>query len=151
MDNERARKALDRRFAALPAAEALQAPNRGWIRAIRDALGMTSAQLARRMGVTQPRIAKLEAAELKSAVTLASLEKAADALGCTLVYALVPRQPLERTIHDRATQKARQMLARVQHTMALEDQATDRNVLVDEMNKLTQHYARDTRGLWDEQ
>ena len=111
---------------------------------------MTSAQMAKRMGVTQPRVAKLEKAELTGAVTLASLEKAADALGCTLVYVMVPRQPLAQTIHDRAQQKARQQLDRVQHTMALENQATDQSALVDELNKLTQHYQHDLRGLWDE-
>lgn len=151
MITERARKALDKRFAALPAAEALEPPHRGWIRAIRNALGMTSAQMAKRMGVTQPRVSKLEKAELTGAVTLASLEKAADALGCTLVYVLVPRQPLEQTIHNRAQQKARFELGRVQHTMALEDQATDQSALVDELNRLTRHYQHDLRGLWDEQ
>lgn len=150
MSSERARKVLDRRFATLPAGDALQAPHRGWIRAIRDALGMTAAQMARRMGVSQPRITKLEKAEVTGAVTLASLEKAADALGCTLVYALVPRQPLERTIHARAEQKARQHLDRIHHTMALEDQATDNPILINELSALTRQYEHDPRGLWDE-
>ncbi len=149
MDNELARKTLDRRFVAIPA-EALHAPHRGWIRAIRDALGMTATQLAGRMGVTQPRIAKLEQAERTGAVTLASLEKAADALGCTLVYALVPRQSLEQAIHDRAEEKARQQLARIRHSMALEDQATGTSALADELHALTQRYIHDPRGLWDD-
>ena len=100
-------------------------PQKGWVRAIRDAIGMTAAQLAARLKVSQPRIADLEKAEVDGRLTLNSLERAAEAMGCTLVYALVPRRPLEELVQDRARQMADKTLARVDHTMRLEAQGVD--------------------------
>ncbi len=73
-------------------------PSRGWLKAIREALGMTTAQLGQRLGVVQSRVVAIEQAEAKGTVTLNSLEKAAQALDCRLVYALVPRQSLEDAV-----------------------------------------------------
>jgi predicted DNA-binding mobile mystery protein A len=86
---------------------------------------MTAAQLAARMKVSQPRIADLEKAEVDGRLTLNSLERAAEAMGCTLVYALVPRRPLEQIVQDRARQIAGKTIARVDHTMRLEGQGVD--------------------------
>src|SRR5216684_5875804 len=99
-----ARKQLDKRLARLRPVDELVRPQRGWVRAIRDAIGMTAAQLAARMKVSQPRIADLEKAEVDGRLTLNSLERAAEALGCTLVYALVPHRSLEELVQDRARQ-----------------------------------------------
>jgi hypothetical protein len=46
------------------------------------------------------------------------LQRAADALGCDLVYALVPRQPLEQIVAGRARDVSRDQLARVDHSDA---------------------------------
>src|SRR3981081_63847 len=108
---------LDRRFAALRPLTNSPRPPKGWLRAIRDALGMTTAQLARRLGVSQPRIVELEQSEASGSVTLNTLQRAAEALGCRLIYALVPEQPLEETVRDRATLVAERQLASVEHTM----------------------------------
>ena len=48
----------------------------------------------------------LERREADGAITLESLERAADALGCDLVYALIPRRPLEEMLHDQAQKVA---------------------------------------------
>ncbi|KRP85840.1 hypothetical protein AOQ72_04145 [Bradyrhizobium yuanmingense] len=85
---------LDSRFATLRALSHSQRPPKGWIRAIRDALGMTTAQYAKRLGVSQPRIVELERSEQGGSVTLNTLQRAAEALGCRLVYVLVPERPL---------------------------------------------------------
>ena len=108
MVQTRVRKTLDRRFAWLRKASAR--PPRGWIRAIRDALGMTAAQLGERMHVSQPTVTELEKAEVESRITLGSLERAAEAMGCTLVYALVPRRPLEEMVEERARQIAEEKI-----------------------------------------
>ncbi len=147
MNQDRARRTLDRRFAVLPPADTFAKPPRGWIRAIRDALGMTAEQLGARLGVQQSRVSRLEQAERSGAVTLASLERAADALGCDLRYVLVPRQPLEQTVRTRATELARQDMARVKHKMALEDQPTDHVELAATLDALTNDYLR-SRKLW---
>ncbi|MGZ6015062.1 MAG: mobile mystery protein A, partial [Phenylobacterium sp.] len=93
---------LDRRFAELTPITALARPPRGWIRAIRDALGMTTGQLAGRIGVAQTRVSEMERSEIAGKLTLQSLERAAEAMGCRVVYALVPVRPLSQVIRERA-------------------------------------------------
>jgi predicted DNA-binding mobile mystery protein A len=84
---------------------------------------MTSAQLAKRLGVRQPSVVGLEQSEAKGTIELATLRRVAEALDCTLAYALVPNKPLEGMVRDRARALARQRLAPVEHSMRLEDQA----------------------------
>ena len=71
----------------------LAVPVKGWIKAIRDSLGMTAAQLANRMGISQSTLTAMEKAEARGAIQLSSLRRAAEAMNCTLVYALVPNDP----------------------------------------------------------
>ena len=63
---------------------------------------MTSGQLAKRLGVQQPRVIELERGEVSGNITVRSLERAAEALGCELVYVLVPEKPLANTIREKA-------------------------------------------------
>jgi len=114
---------LDKRLSKLRPLTKMARPPKGWIRAVRDALGMTTAQLARRMGVQQPRILELEQAEANGAVTLRSLQRAAEALGCRLVYVFVPDKPLVDVLRARVETAAGKQLAAVQQTMSLENQA----------------------------
>jgi len=122
LDRAAARKNLDKRLYPLMNADAFARPPRGWIRAIREALGMTTAQLAARLQIAQPSAVGLEKAEANKAITLQTLERAARALDCTLVYALVPREPLDTLVHERAHEIARERLRTISHSMALEDQ-----------------------------
>ena len=117
-----ARKNLDKKLNSLRNLEGLVRPQRGWIKAIREALGMTTAQLGRRMGVSQPRAVAVEKAEISDRITLDSLERAADALGCRLVYSLVPRDSLDAQLKARARKLAEKHHSSVSHSMALEDQ-----------------------------
>ena len=120
-----ARKQLDKRLNILHKADKLARPPRGWIKAIREALGMTTAQLAKRLGVSQPRVLGIEKAEVSGSIKLESLERAARALDCRLVYALVPRKPLESLVENQARQIAKKRLRATSHSMALEDQRVD--------------------------
>jgi predicted DNA-binding mobile mystery protein A len=81
-------------------------PDDGWIREVRIALGMTSAQLAARMRISQSAVTQLEQSEVAGTARLESLRRAAAALDCDLVYALVPKRGLDRTMHDRAVELA---------------------------------------------
>ena len=65
-------------------------PSIGWARSIRQSLGMSAEQLARRLGVSRATIVTLERSEARGRITLASLEKLSRGLGCRVVYALVP-------------------------------------------------------------
>src|ERR1700722_6360580 len=97
-----ARSHLDARFAAIGSISQFPPPVRGWIKAVREALGMTTAQLAARLRVKQPSIVDVEQSEARGSIELATLRRVAEALDCTLVYALVPNKPLESTVRDRA-------------------------------------------------
>ena len=99
------RRVLDRRLAGLDEAIGIR-PFRGWIRTVRDALGMSGFDLATRMGLTQPRVSQLERAEVKGSITLSSLERAATAMRCRLCYVFVPEAPLVSIVHGQARAKA---------------------------------------------
>jgi predicted DNA-binding mobile mystery protein A len=99
--------------------------NGGWLRAIRRALGMTTRQLAKSVGVTQAAVVGAERTEARGDITLATLQRYAAALGCEVHYALVPRRPLQEMIDERAEKVARDQIERVRHSMALEAQTTD--------------------------
>ncbi len=105
-DTSNARQGLDRRYLDLPPVEAFQPPVEGWLRTIRLALGMTTAQFAERYGRPQSRICTLEQAELTGAVSLKTLMEAADALDCDVVYAVIPRRPLDDIVRERAQRVA---------------------------------------------
>lgn len=100
-------------------------PRTGWVRSIRTALGMTAAQLGRRLGVTPQAVLDTEKREATGDVTLTQLRKVADALECELFYAFVPRGSLAETVRDRARTIAIEEVAELSHSMALEDQQPD--------------------------
>jgi predicted DNA-binding mobile mystery protein A len=142
---------LDKRFASLRPLVKNARPPKGWLRAIRDALGMTTAQFARRLGVSQPRIIELEQSEISGAVTLNTLQRAAEALGCRLVYALVPEKPLAETVRERADLVAQRQLKAVEQTMRLEDQSVkDKTAAKDLHRQFVEELMRRPARLWDE-
>jgi len=97
-----ARRELDRKFSSASLGPIAARPRSGWIRAIRGALGMSQAVLAERLGVSSAAVNKLEHAELHGGITIAKLAEVAEALDCTLIYALVPKSTLEETVTTRA-------------------------------------------------
>jgi predicted DNA-binding mobile mystery protein A len=144
----RARAALDQRFAGWREVPAKGArPHGGWIRAIRDALGMTAEDLADRMGLTQSAVTRLEKSERSGRIQLDTLQRAAHALECDLVYALVPRRNLDEMVAERARELALERLGRVEHTMALESQSVDDRKMADKLDLLIGYYLT-TPGLW---
>jgi predicted DNA-binding mobile mystery protein A len=144
-----ARQHLDPRLDTIrPLLGTLKPPPRGWIRAIREGLGMTAAQLAKRLGVAQATLSTLELSEARGTIQLDTLRRIAAAMNCTLVYALVPAEPLEKIVQDRARSVASEQLQPIQHSMRLENQELTRN----EQEKQLADYIRDEldpRRLWD--
>lgn len=102
-ESRQPRKHLDKLFHQARLDGLRQRPPKGWIRAIRDALGLTVRQLARRMGKTHSVVVRLEGSEAANTITLASLRAAAEAMDCTLIYAIVPNRSLTETARGRAT------------------------------------------------
>ena len=104
-------------------------PRIGWIASIRQALGMSKTQLAKRVNIARQSLDDLESNELKETITLASMRNVANALGCELRYVLVPRKPLEKMIAEQALQKASKKLSRVNQSQALEASAIEKEAL----------------------
>jgi len=146
-----ATKQLDQRFATFASLARGARPPRGWLRAVREALGMTTTQFARRLGIAQPSAVELEKAEANHSITLRTLERAAEALNCRVVYVLVPNSPLEDMLRDRAKEVAERKIASIEQTMRLEDQAVTAKAARKEMlDDTIEQLLRKPARLWDE-
>lgn len=110
---------------------------------------MSSEQLARRVSVRSQSIDDWEKAEASGSIQLKTLRRAADALDCTLVYALIPKTSLENAVQTRARRIAERDLRRVAHTMKLEDQATEDSDQQTQIDEYIRAYVKD-RDIWNE-
>jgi predicted DNA-binding mobile mystery protein A len=142
---------LDKRFTGLRRLAQSPRPSKGWLRAIRNALGMTTAQFARRLDVSQPRIIELEQSEVSGSVTLNTLQRSAEALGCRLVYVLIPEKPLAETVRERTELIAERQLKAVEQTMRLEDQSVKGATAAKDLRRqFVEELLRRPARLWDE-
>ncbi|MEX1208965.1 MAG: mobile mystery protein A [Acidimicrobiia bacterium] len=148
-DRTHARRQLDARFEALRPLVNLPRPHRGWIRAIRNALGMSTTELADRLGVSQSGVPDVENSELSYTIKLETLQRVAHALDCELVYFLVPRTGLDAAVRRQAERKAAQHLSSVAHQSRLEDQAVTDDDTTAQLDELATRFI-DHRGLWSE-
>jgi predicted DNA-binding mobile mystery protein A len=145
-----ARRQLDATLAKFNEVKSMQLPAKGWIRAVREALGMSGKQLAAKLQVSQPRVFKLEQDEPAGALTLKTMRQVAEALDCVFVYALVPRSTLEETVRRRAKVVAAERLQRVSHTMLLEAQGLSSKEQQASIDAAIEELVRETpRDLWD--
>jgi len=145
---KRARLALDKRLSDRSVVSQLAQPHKGFVKAIRYAIGMTAEQLGLRMGQSQQAITNLEKSEQEGSITLKRLAAAADALNCQLVYAMVPKETtFEDMVNKQAKKIAIQDLTAVGHTMALEAQSTDS---LDDEIEIAMHITENVkdRDLW---
>jgi predicted DNA-binding mobile mystery protein A len=149
--NRLVREQLDATLRHLGPLHRTSTPRKGWIRAIRDALGMSAKQLGGRLGVAQQAVARIEKDELRGSVTIKTMQRNAECLDCVFVCGFVPRSNLDTTLRTQAKQVAVKRLAQASQTMALEDQALDtrenRKVLSEMVDELVDAPPSD---LWDE-
>jgi predicted DNA-binding mobile mystery protein A len=118
-------------------------PPEGWLRTVRNALGMSGAQLAKKMGMTRARIAQAEHAELDGAITLRSMQAIAEAMGCKFVYAIVPPGRIEDIIMAQARKKAAAVVGTASKHMALESQTLPSDKIAKEVDRLAEEIARE--------
>jgi predicted DNA-binding mobile mystery protein A len=121
----------------------LKTPPEGWLRTIRKALGMSGAQLGKRMELTRARIAQAEHSELTGAATLKSMRAAAEAMGCRFVYAIVPDKRIEDLIMAQARIKAAALVSTANTHMALESQNLPEKKIAAEVERLADDLARE--------
>ena len=126
-------------------------PSKGWIRAIRDALGMSASQLAGRLGVAQQAVSRIERDELSGSATIRTMRRIAEGLDCVFVCGFVPRSSLEATLRKQAEKVAARRLTNASQTMKLEDQGLgakeDARVLADLVDDLVE---TPPANLWSE-
>ena len=145
------RKQLDATLKSFRPILDIPVPTKGWIRAIRDALGMNGRQFADRLKVSRQRSDQIENEERRGSITIKAMRKIAEGLDCFFIYGLVPQTSLEETVRKRAIQVASQRLTRASHTMDLEDQALNEKenneILSDMVEELMEELPN---NLWDE-
>lgn len=146
-----AREQLDETMNSFASLKAMSAPRKGWIRAIRDTLGMTGVQLAKRLKVNQQRIARIEQDEVLGKVTLNTMQNVAEAMDCVFVYGVVARDGLEQIVRRQAELVAKKRMARSNQMMRLEkqelseaDKAKAMQTIIDEIIETM------PKSLWDE-
>lgn len=113
-------RALDKKTFDLKSAKNIVPQPSGWIKTVREAIGMTVSQLATRLGVTQPRITKMESNE--DNLKLSTMKKAAEAMNCEFVYYFKPKTTFQNLVEEQAQKKAAEVLKTVNVNMALENQ-----------------------------
>ena len=143
------RQRLDQRFSSMKPEYRYQPPPKGWIRAIRDALGMSGAQLGRRMGMKAQSVADIEKSEASGTIQLKTLRRVAEALDCIVVYALIPKSSLEDVVQRRAHEIARKELIRIAHTMDLEAQGLSQEEREEQIETYIRDHLRE-RDLWED-
>ena len=147
MDNKKLlRRSYQKKFNALKKA-VIERPPQGWLKTIREFLGMTTTQLAKKINVAQPRVINLEKNEKNTKIS--TMERIADALNCDFVYAFIPRENIDDIIYNQAKKKALKILNKVHTNMSLENQLTDSEDLVEDIIKdlLDDNVSR----IWDEE
>lgn len=145
------RQQLDRQFRELEKFKDFIEPHDGWINLIRNALGMTTYQLAKRLGVNQSRVIKMESSARDHTITLNSLSRAAEAMNCRLIFILAPKTSLEDTIEKQVEHVAKKKVEYVAHSMKLENQGVDDKEIKEEIDELKEQLLHGPeKHLWDE-
>jgi predicted DNA-binding mobile mystery protein A len=145
------RKQLDKQLNKIRGLEQVAPPAMGWVKAIRKSLGMTRAQLAVKMGISSQAIQKLEESEAQRTISLKSLEKISHSLNCKLLYVLIPEEPLQDLVETQIKRKAQETLAKIHHSMLLEEQGTSHEMLEDQLVEIGNEIKRkkNISMIWD--
>lgn len=145
-------KQLDETIEPYKGLVSVAVPTDGWINAVRTALGMSARTLGERIGLSQPRVALIEKGEVEGTISLKTLEKAAQGLGCRVVIALLPEEgTLQNMRENQALKKARQINQYTESHMALEDQETEDNFKQQSIDHLASEFLRTwPRNFWDD-
>lgn len=140
---------LEERFEKFRVIKQVRVPRAGWVRTLRQAIGMSTTQLAERMGVTRQAVLQLEKAEQRQTATWTSLRRAADAMDCEVVYAIIPRGSLRQLLMRQGRKQAERQLRRVAHLMRLDSQAVSEEEVERQLEELAGDLATErSRGLW---
>ncbi|MBU6155276.1 MAG: mobile mystery protein A [Bdellovibrionales bacterium] len=144
------RRQLDEKLKAWIPVSRTPRPRLGWLKAVREALGLSTRQLATFLGTDNAGVLRLEKRECQGKASLESLDRAAKAMGCKIVYAVVPDESLEGIVDQKAKEAARSILRSVSHSMRLEKQEVSPEALENQIQELASELkARLDPALWE--
>jgi hypothetical protein len=89
-DRRMLRKKLDKEMRFYRLAGREKNPTNGLLRAVRQSLKVPLKEVAGQMGIGESNVFELEEREETGSITLRSLGRMAEAMGCKVVYGLVP-------------------------------------------------------------
>jgi predicted DNA-binding mobile mystery protein A len=121
-------------------------PKIGWLKSVRNSLGLSVRQLAELMKVSLNSVSQLEAGEIKQTATLKSLSKAAEAMDCELVYWIQPKSPnktFDEILDQKALLLAQKISKGVAHSMSLEEQRVTGQITENQIRALAQELKRE--------
>lgn len=144
------RDQLDRNFEKMKSSSSyFKRPKFGWVKEIRQALGMSMQDLATRLGVIPQRISRVEKDEINGKVTLETMQRAAEAMNCDFVYAFIPKQgSLEETVRQQARKLALEITSSVSASMKLEEQGTSSAEDKKRFELVVKELLQNDRRLW---
>jgi len=145
----RIREQLDDTLSRFSTIASVNRPMKGWIRAIRDVLGMNMRQFADRLGVSKSRIPRIEQDEITGSLTLKTMNRVADKLDCVFVYGFVPRTSLDDTVRKQAFIVAQKRMNRLMHTMNLEAQGLSSKNAKKAFNNMVEEIIDSPSMLWE--
>jgi predicted DNA-binding mobile mystery protein A len=131
----------------------LTLPPEGWLRTMRKALGMSGAQLARKMGVSRALISQAESNEVSGRVTMKTMQTMAEAMGCRFVYAVLPPKgkETEDVILAQALKQIRRAAEHANTQMALENQSVPKGPSEDQIQRLARKLVSHMgSGFWND-
>ncbi len=147
-----AREQLDATLGHFEPLKTLVPPGKGWIRAIRDAVGMTGSQLANRLNVNKQRVSRIEHDEKLGKVKIETLRNVAVAMDCVFVYAFVPRDSLDQAVGRQAEKIAKKRMARSNQMMRLEKQELSDSEKARAMQTIIDEIVETMpKSLWDQE
>lgn len=146
------RRQLDKKLSDWRKVKSKTPPSSGWIRAIRESIGLTRRQLAVRMKIDPKTLLKFEEGETHGTITLNSLSRVAKQLNCSLVYALLPDETLDIILEKQATKAAANIMRRTSHSMRLEKQGISTKEENQQIKELAEELKSSLkRVLWGEE
>ena len=120
---------------------------RDWIRLLRNYLRMTQAELAERAKITQAALVAIESGKVDPRV--GTLQRIYQGLTCQLSVEPHPQKPLEEVLRGRARAIALKRLKKTMGTMALEEQAPEKEMFKKLLEKRTNNILYNPREkLW---
>lgn len=143
-------KHVQERLHSLVENDLVSKPPRGWIRFMREALGMSSRALAKKVGVSPNTLSEAEKAEKDETITIKRLRRVADSMNCDLVYYLLPRTDIQTMIDERARHVATQKVREAQGHMELENQGVSKSYLNDQIEEEFEKI-KHSKKLWDDE